>query len=97
MVKERTHDIEIQMAEVRTELKYIGESLDKFDKRNEEQHIKLEKQFLDAIYEINRRFDNEREESNKVYADKKTEKIVWFVMGTIATGIIGYCVSLLLR
>ena len=83
--------MEIQMAEVTTKLEYIAEKLEKNECEHKALMDKIDK-FVDSV-EV--RFKDERKYSDNRYADKRTEKIVWFVIGTIATVLIGAAVNVI--
>lgn len=76
--------LDIQMAELRTDINYIKGGVKEAKEANERLVNKIE----DYIYSIKRQFESERTISDNMYASKYAEKAVWFVGGIVTTAII---------
>lgn len=76
--------LDIQMAEIKTDIKYIKDSVKEAKDANERLVSKID----DYIYSTKRQFEAERKISDNTYASKYAEKAVWFVGGIVTTAII---------
>jgi hypothetical protein len=91
----RTNDVEIevQMAELNVKLENIEKNQNAFILDNKEEHAHIGDKLDKFVEAVDKRFKQERSESNTRYAGKPVEKVVWFALGIIATTLIGYAMS----
>lgn len=90
MIEERRRNYDVEMAEMKTDIKYIKKSIDE----NSEQHNEIKEIIRDFVDSVDTKFEN----LDNKFASKYVERIMWLVISAVVTGFFGalwYLITLL--